>query len=176
VECGEKVTLALLQRQLLQLVKCESAESFDDPYLNKVASCEGLEAIREISRSWNAFSLERLCPLTYRLLQQRGELETALIELEAAPLQSAFVEDLGLVFLDQQVRAGAPVVADVARFETAVLAVYLGLSTSEMVEWRHHPDVVIGDLVTGRIVGDVPLGTYRTVVSLDLPSLYRLCD
>ena len=169
------MTLAQLQRQLLELVKSDSAGPFQDPYLNQVASCEGLDATRHITRSWNAFSLERLCPLTCRLLSQRGEFEQAMAQLAGAELSSAFVEDLAVLFLAQQVGTAAPVVADVARFETAVLGLFLGWTTSETVDWCHHPDTVIGPLLAGSTVGEAEAGSYRTDVSLDLPGLYRVC-
>jgi len=170
------MTLDLLQRQLLQLVKCEPTGPFDDAYLNEVAACEGLLAIRDIARSWNEFSVARMCPLTCRLLEQRGELAAAIAALTAAEQPSAFVEDLAALFLDQQVRSGVVIVADVARFEVAMLSLCLGRTTSEIVEWHHDPDVVLGSLAASRVVVASPVGTYRTVVSLDLPGLYRLCD
>jgi hypothetical protein len=170
------MNLALLQSHLLQLIMGQPAPSSEDSYLKEVESCEGLESIREISRSWNEFSLDRLCPLTCRLLRQRGELTAALAALAAAELSSAFVEDLAAVFLEQQVRSRSAVVGDVARFETAMLSLGLGLTTSETVEWQHHPDELLGALVAGRPVADLPPGRYKTVVSFELPMLYRLCD
>lgn len=169
------MNLGLLQHHLLQLVTGQPAVSSEDSYLNEVASCEGLEAIRQISRSWNEFSLDRLCPLTCRLLRQGGELAAALTALAAAEVPSAFVEDLAAVFLGQQVRSPSAVVADVARFETAMLSLGLGLTTSETIEWQHHPDELLGPLVAGRPVADARPGRYRTVVSFELPTLYRLC-
>ena len=80
------------------------------------------------------------------------------------------------MFLGQQVRSPSAVVADVARFETAMLSLGLGLTTSATVEWQHHPDDLLGALVAGRPVADPRPGRYTTVVSFELPTLYRLCD
>jgi hypothetical protein len=174
----ESVSLQLreLQHQLLHLVRSGQTDS-DDAYVEQVAGSEGLEAVREIAASWNRFSMGRLCPLTCRLLDQRGELESAIAQLSATDLFSASIEDLATVFLAQcSDHQSAPVVADVARFEAAVLRLYAGLADSEIVTWEHDPDVIVGGLLAGRRIDEVPRGVYRTEVSLDHPGLYRRCD
>lgn len=171
------MNLALLQRELARLVATGQRDPAAPPdaYLDAVRASPGLEAVRDIAVSWNAYTLEQVCPLTTRILRIQGTFD---VSVAAISTSSPFAEDLALEFLARQVAGGPDLVADVARFEAAVLRSAARGHGRMVVEWHYDPDAVVRALLAGADPGDLaPLDRpCRTVVSPDLPNLFARCD
>jgi hypothetical protein len=161
------------QRALLGLIAHDALASVDDPYAASIAGSVPLDVVRDIADSWRRFALQRQCPLTWRLMEQRGRLDHHFARLARQPGLSPFLQIMARQFLDLVTdAAGDPLEAAVARFERVLIdappAAADGTSgTDVVIDWPCDPEEVLGHLATGAPLGDPAPGHYRT----RLPSL-----
>ena len=146
-----------------------------DPYLAAVARSDALTLVREISASWRTISIERHAPLTTTLLRQRGRLEDELVELLRMRGISPFHTDLREQFLRRAMDHPDPLVAAVAAFERALTASGDGAGGTEVtVDWPVDPYAVLGALLRGQPLPDLPPAPHRTVVDPARPGGFRV--
>jgi hypothetical protein len=166
--------LAAHQRGVLALVigPGDSARGEPDPYLAGVASSGALPVVRGIAASWRAFTLRRLCPLTWTALDQRGRLEAVLDRIGRRAL-SPFLRLQAVAFTTEATadagERGDDLVAAIARFEESI--VLPGTAGDHVViDWPCDPDAVLLALVEGRPALDQPLAPHRTRAPADDPT------
>ena len=158
------MNLAHLQRDLAALIRGETIDA-GDGYVASAAASTGLEVTREIIASWRELLLRRACPLTFALLVQRGRLDVALRELAARHL-SSYVEAAACTFLAAFAGDADPLVAAVARFESAVIETRHGSDAEFTIDWPCPPDEAIERLIAGQPVDDLlPAGRYTMTIS-----------
>ena len=168
--------LAAHQRALLELIEAGpgAAGADDDEYLRSVAASDGLRVLREIVAHWEAYDVRRTCPLTATALERSGRFAEAVgaVRFEAS---SAFLDERVSTFLDDVADAEGGVVASVARFERALVAVRRGEPGRHVIEWDRDPAVVVNGLLEGRWLADeAEPGRYRTVVDPASPELVTI--
>jgi hypothetical protein len=160
--------LAAHQRGLLALIVGPAGDAETappaDPYLARVAASRALPVARGIAAQWRAYTLRRLCPLTWAVLDQRGRLAGVLDVLGTRPL-SPFLRLLAAAFADEAVADAGPrddpLVTAVARFERAV--VLPGAAGDRVViDWPCDPEDALRALLTGQPVSAVPAAPHRT--------------
>ena len=162
--------LAAHQRALLELI-ANGKTGDHDAYIDKVATSKGLHVLRDIVASWEAYDVRRACPLTAIALSLTGRLEEAVrrVSFEAS---SAYLESRALLFLNEVSLDRDALIAAVARFERALMAVRRGDPHRHVVEWDRDPTVIVNGLLEGRWLADqAQRGRYRTIVAADLPEL-----
>jgi len=169
------VDLAAHQRALLELI-ANGQTSDHDAYIDKVATSEGLRVLRDIVASWEAYDVRRACPLTALALSLAGRLEEAVGRVFFGE-SSAYLESRALLFLDEISEDGDALIAAVARFERALMAIRRGDPHRHVVEWDRDPTVIVNGLLEGRWLADeAPRGRYRTVIAADAPELLVEAD
>jgi hypothetical protein len=179
----QDLDLRSLQVGLLELIKGRQTAD-DRPYLSTVALSAGLQICREVAAFWRTASLERNVPLTTALFKARGELADVVLSLSQAPDLSPFHVDLRDRFLSAAAASNDPLVAAIARFEQALLA--LGESNQGaavvasagprpngydwpvVVDWPVDPYPVLAALARGSLdiesVSDMRSTPHRVVV------------
>jgi len=169
-------SLAEHQRAMLGLVKGRGMSGLDDPYLARVAGSTQLALMREISAWWCALGIRGACPWTSRLLDRLGLFDAC---VEAFCLEqdvSPYIEKAGRQFLSRLRGSGDCLVASLAGFELALLAMRRGEDEEFTVEWDRNPDSVMTALGSGADLPPAEAGClYRLRLSLpDLMSCERL--
>jgi len=168
--------LAEHQRQLRNLIAGRNGDQWPvDPHIRDVALSKGLRLAREVIHLWQVSRIERYCVLTSRLLKQRGTFDEVVRRFAASSAVSPFTEILGRTFLAQGVADADPLVAALAGFEAAAIAVRQTGSGTFVIEWDRDPQRVLASVIAGE---EPPLPDpkqrYRTIVSAGLPELYRV--
>ncbi|MGA2837572.1 MAG: hypothetical protein ABSF84_13330 [Acidimicrobiales bacterium] len=168
------LTLEQLQVGLLDLIKDRPTDA-SDPYLAGVAGSDALLLVREISASWRAISLDTHAPLTTTLLRQRGHLVDEMVELMQVRGLSPFHADLRDGFLLQAMDHPDPIVVAVASFEQALAGVADGTVQSDLaVDWTVDPYPVLGALLSGQVIPDLPPAPHRCVVGPSVAGGFRV--
>lgn len=167
------MNLASLQRNLLALVKQKPLSDKDDPYLQRVAEGNEIRLVREIVAWWRAYGLSTYCPLTSALLVREERFEQALSEYIHSGQISPFIEEQGVRFLEQMSRDPAPLVAEVAQFELALIRVNQGDAKTYHIPWSYDPLPVL-DALVHRSVLRQELRPCVLVVSSNLPMLFEI--
>jgi hypothetical protein len=179
-------SIAEHQRAMLALIVADSTASIDDPYAAAIADSLPLDVVRDIADSWRRFALQRLCPLTWRLMEQRGRLDHHFALLAQRPGLSPFLQILARQFLDQVGDETEDALeAAVARFERVMIDAPpagevdsgegdIRMSTEVVIDWPCDPEQVLGRLATGEPLGAPTPGRYRTrAPSLD-PTVFTI--
>ena len=139
-------------------------------YVATVVESPRLAVLDHVIRSWREFDLARACPLTTAALRARGLWQAALDSSVVRSADSAFIERLADRFLEAQAAHPDSLVASVAGFEAAYLAVRRGSDARFTVRWDRDPMTVLGQLMAGDTVDDgVKRDGYLMVVARDLP-------
>ncbi|MFI6154696.1 hypothetical protein ACIBCA_18635 [Kitasatospora sp. NPDC051170] len=171
------MNLAGLQDGLLTLLKSREQEPrHDHPYFRHLESSGRLPVLREISAWWRGLAIEETCVLTAALLKKRGTFADEAARFADRPDATPYHQRQAAVFLDAMGREGDPLLAAVATFEAALLAIGTGAATAPVtVHWQHAPYAVLESLLTGTPLDEARIrGAHRTVVSADLPGLFRV--
>lgn len=168
--------LARHQRKILRLIKSTyDGSDDDDPYIRSLAGSKNLELVREISTWWRMVGIQQSCTLTPRLLKELGTFEPTVQEFVRDWKISPFVEHLADAFLEAMGRHRDPLVASVARFELALIRVKKGDSSEYLIDWERDPRPVLASLLgNGSLDKDGEPARYRTVVSREIPELFRV--
>jgi hypothetical protein len=170
------VDLANHQRKLLSLFRSTYHPSAaDDEYIQRVAGSKDLKEARRNILMWRFYVLERTAVLTVTLLQQRSLLTEMLNAFIAQSNISPFRETQAPAFLEMMSRHPDPLVASVAQFELAFLKVREGASGPYVVRWAVEPHSVLDCLARNKpLPGDVPAGTYQTLIRRDFPGYFQI--
>jgi hypothetical protein len=168
------------QRAMLALVVADPTAAIDDPYAAAISDSLPLDVVRDIADSWRRFALQRLCPLTWRLMEQRGRLDHHFVRLARRRGLSPFLQILARQFLDQVAdETDDALEAAVVRFERMLIDAPLTVddgatSTGVVIDWPCDPEQVLGRLATGVPLGTPTQGRYRTrAPSLD-PTVFTI--
>ena len=168
-----------LQRALRDVLRDPDASpNSNDPelaaYLASVASSGRVAILTHVVRSWRVYDLERACPLTTAALRARGVWQEALASFQRQPA-APFVERLAARFLETLADHADPLVASVARFERAYLAITLGSDERFTVWWDREPTAVFATLLTGQPI-DEPECTecYVTTLARSFPARFEV--
>jgi hypothetical protein len=150
----------------------ENAQSPRDPYLDEVAGSGALPVVRGIAASWQSYTLRRFCPLTWTVLDQRGQLRAVLERLRRRPL-SQYLRLQAAAFTEEAAtdagERGDELIAAVARFERSV--VLPGAAGDRVViDWPCDPDTLLLALVERRPALDLPSTPHRTRAPADDPT------
>lgn len=155
-----------LQRAMRDLIRGEVTS--DDPYIAAAADSTGLVVTRDTIRGWLRFRLDRNCRLTAALLRRRGTYGDALAAINCS---SPFIEELANALLDVASARGDAVVRSVAAFERALL----GESDEETtVEWPCDPYPILGAILQGDEIPELPFVPHQTIVSRQIEGLFRV--
>ncbi|GAA1249340.1 hypothetical protein GCM10009665_45200 [Kitasatospora nipponensis] len=171
------MNLAELQAGLLALLKSrEQDPRHDHPYFRQIASSGRLSVLREISAWWRGLAIEETCVLTSTLLKRRGTFGQVAGRFADRPDATPHHQEQAAVFLAEMARHGDPLVAAVARFEGALLAVVSGEATGPVtIPWQHAPYAVLEGLLLGAPLDEERIhGAYRVVVGPEIPGLFRV--
>ena len=147
-----------------------SADAELAAYMATVVDSPRLAILNHVIRSWREFDLARACPLTTAALRARGLWQEALDSPVIRSADSAFIERLADRFLDANAAHADALVASVARFEAAYLAVRRGSDERFTVKWDREPMTALTQLMAGEPVDDpAQREEYLTIVARDLP-------
>ena len=169
------VDLATQQRGLLALIVGTDVPDLDlttDPYLAEVAASPALPVARGIAASWRAYTLRRLCPLTWAALDQNGQLRPTLDRLGRRPV-SPFLRLLAAAFTDEAAadaaERGDALVTAIATFERGV--VLPGAAGDRtVIEWPCDPEDTLRALLEGRPLLELAPAPHRTEAPADDPT------
>ena len=149
------------QRGLLDLVKGRGAPP-DDTYLKRVARSRELAMVRSIARWWRAYTLERQCPFTSKLLRREERFDRLVADYFDANATSPFAEEVGLDFLRRLEATEAPLTRAVARFDRALLELRMGSGDDADLRWDRHPGDLFTAIESGGALPPVEVGSvYR---------------
>ncbi|HXA15818.1 MAG TPA: DUF692 family protein [Thermoanaerobaculia bacterium] len=140
-----------------------------DPYIAAAAASTGLEVTRDTIRGWRQFRLDRHCRLTTSMLRRRSLYDEVLNALDRAPA-SPYIEELAEGFF-AAVGCRDALVTAVAAFERALLR---DDDLESVIEWPCDPYPILGALLQGEAITDVPAAPYRTVVSRATAGRFRV--
>lgn len=170
------MNLADHQRGMLALIIADQPMPgpVDDDYFESVEGTVPLAVVQEIGDSWRRFSIRRLCPLTWRLAEQRGRLDGHFARLGRARRLSPFLLILARQFLEQLSDGDDPLDAAVARFEYAMLAAAEreGSTDEVVIDWPCDPEDLLTHLVADEPIGEPGPGCYRTRAAAGAPSAF----
>jgi len=136
------------QRGLLDLVKGRGAPP-DDPYLKRVARSRELAMVRSIALWWRAYTLERQCPFTAKLLKREGRFDALVTAYFDANATSPFAEDVSRGFLRGLEAQEGPLTRAVARFDRALIELRMGANEDVDLAWDRHPGDVFAAIESG---------------------------
>jgi len=136
------------QRGLLDLVKGRGAPPHD-PYLKRVARSRELAMVRSIALWWRAYTLERQCPFTSKLLRREGRFDRLVADYFDANATSPFAEEVSLGFLRWLEAEEAPLTRAVARFDRALVELRMGASDDVDLTWDRNPGDVFAAIESG---------------------------
>lgn len=143
-------------------------------YLASVVNSGRVSILTHVISSWRVYDLARACPLTVAALRARGGWQDALTTFQREPA-APFVERLAARFLDTLADHGDPLVASVARFERAYLAVTHGSDECFTVWWDREPTALLAALLSGAPIDESEgTGTYLTRVAQALPAYFEV--
>jgi uncharacterized protein (UPF0276 family) len=162
------LALAELQRAMRDLIHGDVVA--DDPYIAAAARSAGLAVTRDTIRGWLRFRLDRNCRLTSAILRRRDVYDEVLSSTEHGT-SSPFIEELTAVFLNAACERGDPLVRSVASFERALLR---DDDAEERVDWPCDPYEILGALLQGNDIPDLPAAPYQTIVSKRIDGLFRV--
>lgn len=170
--------LADHQRGMLALLVGDGPDprSFPDEYLESVEGCTPLAVVREIGDSWRRFSIRRLCPLSWRLAEQRGRLDIHFARLGGTRRLSPFLAILARQFLGQLAEGDDRLDGAVAEFEHALLVAGdgEGRGGEVVIDWPCDPEVLLTRLVADESIGEPPPGRYRTRATAAMPMAFTI--
>jgi hypothetical protein len=172
--------LSTEQRGIAALIAGREVEVPDDEggYFASLRNSPELARLREIVLWWRSFAVERYCPLTAAALKQVGTFDAAVEEFVRSRDSSAFIDEVGIAFLDHVARAdGDPMVVDVARFERALIKVRHGDPAVYEFEWSLDPRTILPHLVDGSpITKEDTGGRFLVSVSGQWPHLFTVAE
>lgn len=151
------------QRHLAALVLGQVPDDADG-WTRAVAESTGMRVTRSIVASWRDLLIRQICPLSVSLLVRKGRLESELSALSSRPA-SAWIDELALVFLSRLAADPDPLVAAIAAFECAALAVRQGVVERVTVIWPCDPEELIRRLADGSPLDGIPIGEFEIVVA-----------
>ena len=129
-----------------------------------------LRLLQEIVLWWRLYAIEEFCVLTSRLLKRRGEFEPMVMRHIAEHHISPYIEEMSLLFLDTISRESDPLLAAVARFETAMIRTKKGDQGTYSIQWPQEPYGIIADLLgLGSTTPELSSKEYRAIVCHNLP-------
>ena len=180
MSAAEVTSVAEHQRAMLALIAADPSVPVHDPYAASISDSLPLDVVRDIADSWRRFALQRQCPLTWRLMEQRGRLDHHFARLAQCRGLSPFLQILARQFLDQVAEAtDDDLEAAVTRFERVLIDAPLVVDenasgTDVVIDWPCDPEQVLGRLATGEALGTPTPGHYRTrAPSLD-PTVFTI--
>lgn len=162
-----RLSLAEHQRAMRDLLRGSAIA--DDPYIAAAAASPGLDVTRDTIRGWRRFRLDRHCRLTTAMARRSGVYDELLETLDRAPA-SPYIEELSASFLDAALASSDPLVTTIAAFERALLG---DDDAEKTVEWPCDPYPILGALLQGEDVPDVPRAPHRTIVSRAIAGYFR---
>jgi hypothetical protein len=173
------VTLVDHQRGVLALIASDSSVLAADSYTAALENSMQLAVVQDIADSWRRFALQRICPLSWRLMEQRDRLAHHFGRLARHRGLSPFLEILARQFLDQVSTDDDPLDAAVATFERALIDAPAVPSPGAVrrdiiIEWPYDPEEVLGRLARGEPLGMLTPGRYRTVASSLDPASFTI--
>ena len=170
--------LANHQRGMLALIVGDgpAPRSYPDEYLGSVEGCTPLAVVREIGDSWRRFSIRRLCPLSWRLAEQRGRLDLHFARLGGTRRLSPFLAILARQFLRQLAEGDDRLDGAVAEFEHALLVAANGDGPEGevVIDWPCDPEVLLTRLVADDNIGEPSPGRYRTRAAAAMPMAFTI--
>jgi hypothetical protein len=168
--------LATHQRSLLGLLRSNlDSSACTDHYIQRVAQSPDLQEAKRNIFLWRIYVLERTAPLTFRLLEQRGELAARVAHFIATRNISPFRETQGPAFLQASSESADSLERSVARFELALLKVKAGDQGRHIATWEFEPQGILHSLASATPLPDpLPAGPYHTVVSREFAGNLRI--
>ena len=132
--------------------------------------------VREIGDSWRRFSIRRLCPLSWRLAEQRGRLDIHFARLGGTRGLSPFLAILARQFLRQLAEGDDRLDGAVAEFEHALLVAADGEGRGDevVIDWPCDPEELLTHLVADEPIGEPRPGRYRTRATAGVPSAFTI--
>jgi hypothetical protein len=132
-------------------------------------------ALMSIDLFWKEHSLLQRCPFTAGLMRTKGVLRQEVTRLIRDEVISAFIEEMALLFLGRAAQHPEPLVATLARFESALAAGAEGDPTEHRIEWEQDPYYVLGCLVENRAIEPShSRGRFVTVVCPAIENRFRV--
>jgi hypothetical protein len=168
------MNLADHQRGMLALIVADRPDAAGDDYLNAVDGSTPLAVVQEIGDSWRRFSIRRLCPLTWRLAEQRGRLDDHFSRLSRTRGLSPFLLILARQFLEQLSAGDDALDAAMARFECALLAVSDQSTGEVVIDWPCDPEELLTHLAADEPIGSPRPGHYRTRAMATAPIAFTI--
>ena len=168
--------LATHQNSLLRLLRSGfDLSSCTDDYLRRVALSRDLQEAKRNIFLWRIYVLERTAPLTFRLLEQRGQLAARVAHFIATRNISPFRETQAPAFLQASSESADSLERSVARFELALLKVKGGDPGRHIATWEFEPQAILHSLASATPLPDpLPVGPYHTVVSREFAGNLRI--
>lgn len=172
------MNLLTYQRKIAGMIKdTYSPDANDHAHLLSIAKSDNLMVTQEIITWWRQLSLERYCKLTSVALKQFGIFDIETQRFIAQWRFSPYVEELAQEFLAVLTNHELEIIACLARFETALINVTQGSDEIITVKWHHAPYEVLNAVTTGADINKIkPTGNYVTLVSRELPGLFKVCQ
>jgi hypothetical protein len=166
--------LEAYQSGMAALIQGGVAEAGDWPYLRDLA-CDGrLALVRDIVCFWRARQVAAFCVFSVALLKRIGRFDQAIERFVAEVAFSPQLEEAGAQFLRFLASDSDPIVAAMARSETALHATRTNLDLELVVEWPCHPIAIFEAILdTGAAVGPLAGGSSRPCrmrISRSLPA------
>jgi hypothetical protein len=168
------MNLAEHQRGMLALIMADRPGEPIDDYFNVVDGSTPLAVVQEIGDSWRRFSIQRLCPLTWRLGEQRGRLDSHFSHLSRTRGLSPFLLILARQFLEQLSNGDDALDAAVAQFEYALLSAGEHSTDEVVIDWPCDPEELLTHLAAGEPVGSPRPGVYRTRAMATAPIAFTI--
>lgn len=167
--------LETLQTHLLSLIKSKEYTGEDEPYLHLVQHSQHLKIMRSIIFQWKAFEIQQYCVFTTALLKRKGLFDEAIQNFIEKTRISPFIERSGFLFLEEISNHSDTLIASLAQFERALLSIKQGDGTTYVIEWDLNPYALLKALLDNApFEGLYAIGSYRTILSKDLPGLFQV--
>jgi len=130
------------QRGLLAIIKNRPVNTKADLWLELIAGSREAAMVSEIALWWRRFQIESQCRYTSRLLKRLEIYELEVKKYFESNSTSPYIEQLSTGFLRALTTHADPLVASVAKFELACLAVNESVKRSRIV-WDRNPETTI---------------------------------
>jgi hypothetical protein len=160
------MTLAETQRALAALVRGDAVPTSNDPYFAAVAASQGLVVTRDVITRWRDLLIREQCPLTAALLLRLARHAALLARLGQGEVP-LFADELACAFLELLRDDDDPLVAAVAGYERALLALGAGTAGPYEITWPCDPAETIARLERGVDLDGVEQGEFIVTLAAD---------
>jgi hypothetical protein len=162
-------TLEIQQRGLLAIIKNRPVDTKADAWLERIAGSRQAAMVSEIALWWRRFQIESQCRYTSRLLKRLGIYQLEVQKYFESAAASPYIEKLATGFLRSLTSHAEPLVASVAKFELACLAVNESVKRSRIV-WDRNPETTIRALEQLTDLPPAEIGHFYSMeLGLDIP-------